>query len=390
MAHPTRLSSAVIANSIRVPAGQFIADSCAHSWRQRCERRTSSQLIQFRERLGMLMRLAILVVSRTASLLSTFLASLNQACSLNPLDVEILCSWNGSCEEERKISNTSRYDFHVAQRTPYHFASNVNSLVRLSNSHLVMVANDDLILDPGCVDAGIRTLESRSEIGLVGAVLRNKAGEIGHVGINFDLRGSAYHILDQLVPADNPELKTTGPVVAVTGALQWIRRSDALATPLNESYRVCGEDVELCLDLQQQLGKQVWLCGEAEAIHESESSRAQQPDQAANSEDLLRLRSRYHDFVLQASSAQQQLLLEKQQWESMWLRDLIQQRNILFDERVMTIEERHAQLDLKREIELQGLRHDARALEDLNEERLRLKALLERRPTVLGRQGEWE
>jgi hypothetical protein len=56
----------------------------------------------------------------------------------------------------------------------------------------------------------------------------------------------------------------------------------------------------------------------------------------------------------------------------------------------MTIEERHAQLDLKREIELQGLRHDARALEDLNEERLRLKALVERRPTVLGRQGEWE
>jgi hypothetical protein len=384
MAHPTRRSIAVIATSIRVPAGQFIADS----WRQRCERRTSSLLIQFHERLGIQMRLAILVVSRTASLLNTILASLNQACSLNPLDVEILCSWNGSSEEERKISNTSRYDFHIAQRTPYHFASNVNSLVRLSNSHLVMVANDDLILDPGCVDAGIRTLESRSEIGLVGAVLRNKAGEIGHVGINFDLRGSAYHILDQLVPASNPELKTTGPVVAVTGALQWIRRSDALATPLNESYRVCGEDVELCLDLQQQLGKQVWLCGEAEAIHEAESSRAHQPDQAANSEDLLRLRSRYHDFVLQASPAQLQLLLEKQQWESMWLRDLIQQRNMLFDERVMTIEERHAQLDLKKEIELQGLRHDARALEDLNEERLRLKALLERRPTVLGRQGE--
>lgn len=370
MAHPTRRSSAVIATSIRVPAGQFIADS----WCQRCERRTSSLLIQFHELLGILMRLAILVVSRTASLLNAILASLNQACSLNPLDVEILCSWNGSSEEERKISNTSRYDFHIAQRTPYHFASNVNSLVRLSNSHLVMVANDDLILDPGCVDAGIRTLESRSEIGLVGAVLRNKAGEIVHVGINFDLRGSAYHILDKLVPADNLELKATGPVVAVTGALQWIRRSDALATPLNESYRVCGEDVELCLDLQQQLGKQVWLCGEAGAIHEAESSRAHQPDQAANSEDLLRLRSRYHDFVLHASPAQLQLLLEKQQWESMWLRNLIQQR--------------HAQLDLKREIELQGLRHDARALEDLNEERLRLKALLERRPTVFGRQGE--
>jgi hypothetical protein len=336
------------------------------------------------------MRLAILVVSRTANLLTTFLASLNQACSLNPLEVEILCSWNGSNEEENMIVNTSRYDFHIAQRTPYHFASNVNGLVRFSNAHLLMVANDDLILDPGCVDAGIRTLESRSEIGLVGAILRNKAGEVGHLGINFDLRGSAYHVLDQLVPANHPELKITGPVVAVTGALQWLRRSDAIATPLNESYRVCGEDVELCLDVQQKLGKQVWLCCDAEAIHEAESSRALQPDQASNSEDLLRLRSRYHDFVLQASAAQLQLLLEKQQWESMWLRDLIQQRNMIFEERIMTMEERHAELDLNKEMELQGLRHDARALEDLNEERLRLKALLQRRTAVISRQGEWE
>lgn len=357
------------------------------------------------------MRLAILVVSRTASLLNTFLASLNQACSLNPLEAEILCSWNGSSEEEKKISNTSRYDFHIAQRTPYHFASNINSLVRLSSADLLMVANDDLILDPGCVDAGIATLESRPEIGLVGAMLRNKAGEICHLGINFDLRGSAYHILDKLMPANQPELKRTGPVVAVTGALQWIRRSDALATPLNESYRVCGEDVEICLDLQQQLGKQVWLCAEAEAIHEAESTRAQQPDQAAASEDLLRLRSRYHDFALQASTTQLQLLLEKQQWESMWLRDLIHNRNMLFDDRIMTIkeqimsieeritsieeriitiEEHQAQMDMKKEIERQTMRHDTRALEDLNEERLRLKALLERRPAVSGRPGEWE
>ncbi len=336
------------------------------------------------------MRLAILVVSRTASLLNNFLGSLNQACSLNPLEAEILCSWNGTSEEEKKISNTSRYDFHIAQRTPYHFARNVNSLVSLSNADLVMIANDDLTLDPDCVDAGMKTLESRSEIGLVGAVLRNQANEVVHVGINFDLRGSAYHALEQLVPANHPELKTTGPVVAVTGALQWMRRSDALATPLNESYHVCGEDVELCLDLQQHMGKQVWVCGQAEAIHEAESTRSLQAEQAATSEDLLRLRSRYHDFVLRASAAQLQLLLEKQQWENKWLRDLIQQRMMISEERLKISEERHAELHLEKDIELQSLRHDARALEDLNEERLRLKSLLERRPSVMIRQGGWE
>jgi GT2 family glycosyltransferase len=312
------------------------------------------------------MRLSILVVSRTARLLNRFLDSLNQACNLDPLQTEILCSWNGTFEEERCITNTSCYDFHIAQHVPYHFSGNINGLIQKSNADLLMIANDDLILDPNCVNAGVETLESRSEIGLVGAVLRTASGVLTHAGINFDARGSAYHILDQLVPADQPSLAATGPVAAVTGALQWIRRSDALAQPLNELYCVCGEDVELCLDVQQHLNKQVWLCAEAHAIHEAESTRAQQPEQAGNSEDLLRLRSRYHNYLAHATADQWRLLLLRQQAESMQLRDLIEKRNWELDERCALLE-----------MKLQRLRHDAIAIEDLQEERLRLRAMLE-------------
>ena len=317
------------------------------------------------------MRLSILVVSRTANLLNRFLASLNRACSIDALHTEILCSWNGSIEEERCIENSSRYDFHIAQHAPYHFAGNINGLIGKSNADLLMIANDDLILDPNCVNAGVETLESRSEIGLVGAVLRTASGVLTHAGINFDARGSAYHILDQLVPADQPSLAATGPVAAVTGALQWIRRSDALAQPLNELYGVCGEDVELCLDVQQHLNKQVWLCAEAHAIHEAESTRAQQPEQAGNSEDLLRLRSRYHNYLAQANTEQLRQLLLQQQGENLQLRQLIQQRHT-------PLNQRHAELEL----ELQKL-----AIEDLQEERLRLKALLGRSPAAGSRQG---
>ena len=325
------------------------------------------------------MRLSILVVSRTANLLNRFLASLNQACSIDPQHTEILCSWNGSIEEERCIENSSRYDFHIAQHAPYHFAGNINGLIGKSNADLLMIANDDLILDPNCVNAGVETLESRSEIGLVGAVLRTASGVLTHAGINFDARGSAYHILDQLVPADQPSLASTGPVAAVTGALQWIRRSDALAQPLNELYGVCGEDVELCLDVEQHLNKQVWLCAEAHAIHEAESTRAQQPEQAGNSEDLLRLRSRYHNYLAQANTEQLRQLLLQQQGENLQLRQLIHQRMALMEQqRIALLEERHVTL----EMELQKLRQDARAIEDLQEERLHLKALLERRPAA--------
>lgn len=323
------------------------------------------------------MRLSILVVSRSARLLNRFLDSLNQACNLDPLQTEILCSWNGTFVEERCITNASRYDFHIAQHVPYHFAGNMNGLIQKSNADLLMIANDDLILDPACINAGVETLESRSEIGMVGAVLRTASGMLCHAGINFDIRGSAYHILDLLVPADQPSVAITGPVAAVTGALQWIRRADALAQPLNEHYRVCGEDAELCLDVQQHLGKQVWLCAKAHAIHEAESTRKQQPDQAANSEDLLRLRSRYHSYLAQASTEQLRRLLAQQQSESQQLRQLLQERHAL-------LEDRRAAL----EMELQKLRQDAQAIDDLQEERLRLKSLLERGSAAISPQRD--
>ena len=66
------------------------------------------------------MRLSILVVSRTAALLSSMLSSLKDALHLPEEGVEVLCSWNGDAAEESCIDNTSGYEFFVANRTPYH------------------------------------------------------------------------------------------------------------------------------------------------------------------------------------------------------------------------------------------------------------------------------
>ena len=142
----------------------------------------------------------------------------------------------------------------------------------------------------------------------------------------------------------------------MTGALQWIRRRDFLKHPFNTSYQVCGEDVELCLDVQEYLHQQVWLCNQATAIHESETTRSQQPDQSQNSADLLRLRARTQSFIEQATADQLRVLLEQQQRESQQLRDLIRE-------------------DL---IELQTLeKEQERILMDLREERLKLKQEIE-------------
>ena len=84
-----------------------------------------------------------------------------------------------------------------------------------------------------------------------------------------------------------------------------------------------GEDVELCLDVQQHLGKQVWLCTAATAIHEAETTRRQDPRQAGNSADQLRLRARTRHFLDHTTEEQLRVLLQQQQLEAQLLRDQV-------------------------------------------------------------------
>ena len=311
------------------------------------------------------MQLSILIVSRTAGLINRFCESLDAACSLKPLDVEILCSWNGTDEEEGKIANISRYDFHIAQRAPYHFAKNMNGLAALAGGEALMLANDDLILDKGCIDAGLELLKRKPEVGLVGALLRDQLGFLTHAGINFDTRGFSYHLLDQLVPVKkvmNGQIPT-GPVPAVTGALQWISRNSFTNHSFNEDYEVNGEDIELCLDVQEHLGKQVWLCSEASAIHEAETTRSLDPLQSSNSGDRLRLRNRCKKYLDSATREQLSVALKQQQRECELLRSLI---NEGIEEKIISNNELQ-----------QHLKEKETVLLSLREERLRLLSQLE-------------
>ena len=200
-------------------------------------------------------------------------------------------------------------------------------------------------------------LSKHQKVGLVGARLRNNKGQLTHAGIQFDSKYSSYHPLDQLIESSQTRLSPGGPIAAVTGALQWIRRRDFLKHPYNTSYKVCGEDVELCLDVQEYLHQQVWLCNQATAIHESETTRSQQPNQSNNSADMLRLRVRTKSFIEQASADQLRLMLGQQQRESEQLRDLISNKRPEYDqtkqeyERIL-LELREDRLKLKQELEL--------------------------------------
>ena len=251
------------------------------------------------------MRLSILVISRTPSLLSSLLASLAGATDLPGLEVEILCSWNGSKESETEIDNRSGYELLIAQREPYHFARNMNGLALKANGELLLLINDDVELDKGSIDTAIRCLIEHSDAGLIGGRLRDAKGKLIHAGILFDSHHSPYHQLDRQIAAEHHAVMGYPSIVpAVTGALMLMKREHFKSLKFQTAYKVCGEDIELCLDLRQTFKLTIWYCPDFSGRHDSESTRSQTTDQQGNSEDLTRMRQRRREFLDVASKTQ--------------------------------------------------------------------------------------
>ena len=244
------------------------------------------------------MRLTVLVVSRTPSLLSRMLDSVAAATELSSQNVEILCSWNGNAADESDIRNDSGYEFNIAQRDTYHFASNMNALADKATGEVLLLINDDVVLDNGSIDAALSCLAEKTSTGLVGARLRDNEGRLTHAGILFDRRHSPYHQLDRLVSSEHHAvLGEPRPVPAVTGAAMLIGRDHFQALRFNPSYKVCGEDVELCLALRRQLKLNVVYCPRFSGEHKGEATRSNEDGQSANSEDLTHIRGLHERFL---------------------------------------------------------------------------------------------
>lgn len=254
-----------------------------------------------------MLKASVLVVSRTPELLNRLIESLDQAYQGTPESIDILVSWNGSADDE-KLIQAGRLPLIIAQREAYHFASNMNHLAEKSNGEFLIFANDDLIADPGSIDAALDRLTLRPEVGLVGARLRTSNGQLAHAGIHFTSYGSPYHQLEHFAEAHHPANHREAYTPAVTGAFFAMRRTDFLRLKLSETFQVCGEDVLLSLDTRSILKKHVLYCPTMSGIHDAESTRKRFEEQRANDDDQARLRSAWLQLI--ESADRENLLLE--------------------------------------------------------------------------------
>ena len=243
------------------------------------------------------MYLSILVISKTYQLLNRMLSSIDEKTYLNNKDCEIICSWNGETEDLKKIPNPGGFNLKLIEIKPYNFSKNMNELIKVSVGKYLLIINDDVILDKESIRAGLDLLKENNNIGLVGGNLRDTKNNLKHAGVNFNFLNSAYHFLENLIKYDHIFLSNNFIIPASTGALMITRREIFKELKFNERYAVCGEDIELCLDINQVLGKEIWYCDKFKGIHEAESTRKITPNQQKNILDKRRLKRRYKLFL---------------------------------------------------------------------------------------------
>ena len=106
-----------------------------------------------------------------------------------------------------------------------------------------------------------------------------------------------------------------------------IKRETFQLLRFNSDYRVCGEDVELCLALRDKLEMDVMYCPQFSGEHAGEATRSQKEGQSGNSEDLTRMRALHERFLNTASNDQLRMELAASVAEADALRSKIKRES---------------------------------------------------------------
>ena len=251
------------------------------------------------------MLLSILVVSRSHKLLNQMLCSISNATSLDKINVEILCSWNGSNIDELKIQNNSGYNFKIHQRQKYHFATNMNSLASHACGDILLIINDDIVLDKNSIDYAIQELMANSKVGLVTGQLRYKNGMVQHAGITFDSKHIPYHKFEKLLKSNSDLISKENQIIpAASGALIFIKKALFLEIGFSEKYEICGEDIELSLDLRERKDYIILCSPRVSGIHYSSATRKKNNQYGNSIHDLKKMTKRREDFINKVSKNQ--------------------------------------------------------------------------------------
>ncbi|WP_378147472.1 glycosyltransferase [Cnuibacter sp. UC19_7] len=156
---------------------------------------------------------------------------------------------------------------------PFNFSAKMNlGAVHASGEYLLLLNDDVEVITPGWIEA-LLVLAQRSEVGIVGALLRFEDGTVQHGG-HIYIGGAAGHAAFGL-PADSDDvlLRVTREVSGDTAACAMLSRDDYFAAGgFSDLLPGNYNDVDLCMKLRA-IGRTALWTPDAELYHFESKSR---------------------------------------------------------------------------------------------------------------------
>ncbi|MFC0470045.1 glycosyltransferase [Halalkalibacter kiskunsagensis] len=229
------------------------------------------------------MDLSIITISRNMGMLSSLLKSI--ANSKHNLNLEVLCAWNGKENIKKNISLSYGFPIKIHYLKQYHFSSNNNILAEKANGRVLLFLNDDIVLVKDCLQNAWKAFQY-PDVGIVGANLRYPNGRIQHAGVYFSDDGTPFHQYKNKLDYRDQKLSITKSVPAVTGAFILIGKEEFLKIKFDESFRIAGKDIALCLKYRSLINKEIVYVATAKAIHYENATRRLTRERLNPKEDL--------------------------------------------------------------------------------------------------------
>lgn len=152
------------------------------------------------------------------------------------------------------------------------FIKNVNEAAKRANNDYLLLLNQDCVaINPLWLETMVTLMVSNPQIGIVGPKLVfPDGGGIQSCGGLFDGNKGPFHRYLGWQDITDRRVNTTERVSWITGACLLIRRDDFWRCGgLDDIHYIRGyfDDVDLCMKMRFELGKQVWYCAEATLEH---------------------------------------------------------------------------------------------------------------------------
>lgn len=168
-----------------------------------------------------------------------------------------------------------------AHNIPFNFSALNNWAVEKARGEYILFLNNDTeVISPFWLEEMLGHA-ARPEVGAVGAKLLFSDGRIQHAGVVLGMGGLADHIFSGQFPWEAYFNQTfcTRNYLAVTAACLMVNKKKFLeAGGFNESFTVCGNDVDFCLKLYERNYLNVYT-PYAELYHYESLSRDPNPPQ---------------------------------------------------------------------------------------------------------------